>query len=510
MKTITVRAALFAGTMLCGSSAAWAQSATTPVGAPANSQGTTTQSPTAVGDTPAGQAVTSAAAPNTQNSAAQSQTVTSSAATDSADIVVTGTRITTNGFSAPTPVSVVTEQQIQRAAPATVADFVNQLPALSGSETPRTTRGNLAAGNAGANYLNLRNLGSPRTLVLLNGRRVTPSNLTGATDVNILPQGLISRVDVVTGGASAAWGSDAVAGVINFVLNTNFTGLRGSIQSGTSTEGDAGQVSGDLSFGTRFAGGRGHLLLSGQYSRTEAAFVNTRDWFRAYKIYANPAFTATNGQPARIVVPYSSIIATDNGLIASGPLRGTFFDANGNVAGTNFQFPPIISGIYGGGSENVYNTLADQSRNAQINTPVEQYSGYGRVSYDLFDHINAFVEGSYAHSQSDATIANYFRTGNTALAIDNYFLPQAVRNAMVAAGVTSVPLSTGNAKFGVLRSQVTRENYRILGGHRGPDRTGLELRPVVSVRSDQRGAPLAEQHHPGAVCAGDRRGRQSG
>ncbi len=379
------------------------------------------------------------------------------------EIVVSGTRISRNGFEAPTPVSVITEAQIQQAAPATIADYVNQLPALQGGETPRTPRGNLAAGNAGANFLSLRNLGATRTLVLLNGRRVTPSNVTGVTDVNLLPSALVTRVDVVTGGASAAWGSDAVAGVVNFVIDTKFTGLRGKVQSGITTAGDARSIDSDLSFGTGFADDRGHVILSGRYTKTGSAVFSDRKWFKANKIFPNPA-AGQSGQPARLVAPWASLLVTDNGLVTSGPLRGYFFNDAGGLGGTNFTFPPIVSGIYGAGSESVYGTLADQSRYGQSSIPVEQGSVYGRASFDISDALSVFAEGSWGKTTSQTPIANFFRTGNTVIQRDNAFLPQQVRDAMTRAGVTTLPLSISNSKLGVLQSKVERENFRGLGG----------------------------------------------
>lgn len=396
------------------------------------------------------------------------QTSTSSRPQEGAgtELVVTGTRIRRDGFEAPTPVSVITEAQIQQSAPTNIADYVNQLPAVQGGETPRTPRGNLAAGNAGANYLSLRNLGPTRTLVLLNGRRVTPSNVTGSVDVNVLPSSLVSRVDVVTGGASAAWGSDAVAGVVNFVLDTKFTGLKGKVQGGVTTEGDAGSVDAELSYGVAFAEDRARLIVSGRYTKSEPAYFARRDWYNANKIYPNPQ-AATPGQPARLIAPWSSLLINDTGLIASGPLRGYYFDAAGNVAGTNFAFPPIVSGIYGGGSEQVYRTLADQSRYGQASVPVEQKSVFARASFDVATGIQIFAEGSWNTSQTSTPIANFFRTGNTAIQADNFFLPTQVRTAMGLAGVGSIPLSTSNAKLGVLQSAIERENIRGLVGVEG-------------------------------------------
>ena len=123
--------------------------------------------------------------------AAQDQTPTDPAATtpDAEDIVVTGSRVARDGFQAPTPLTVLTLEDIQNTSPSNnIADFVNQLPSMAGSTRPSNSRLNLSSGQAGINALNLRNLGSERTLVLLDGRRVTPSTINGLVDVNTMPQ----------------------------------------------------------------------------------------------------------------------------------------------------------------------------------------------------------------------------------------------------------------------------------------------------------------------------------
>jgi outer membrane receptor protein involved in Fe transport len=152
-------------------------------------------------------------------------------------VSVTGTRVQRDGYSAPTPVTVVGAEQIEAQAPQNLADFVNKLPSFIGSETPNTSAGSLSNGLAGINALNLRSLGVNRTLILLNGHRTPASAVTGDTDINTIPQQLVKRVDVVTGGASADYGSDAVGGVVNFILDTQYTGLKGGVEYG---ETDAG------------------------------------------------------------------------------------------------------------------------------------------------------------------------------------------------------------------------------------------------------------------------------
>lgn len=386
---------------------------------------------------------------------------TAAAPSATQEIVVTGTRIVRNGYDAPTPVSVVTAQEIRKAAPVTIADYVNQLPALQGSNSPRTANATAGGGTGGANLLNLRNLGFNRTLVLLNGRRVTPSTITGAVDVNTLPQALVSRVDVVTGGASASYGSDAVSGVVNFVLDTKFTGLKGGVQSGISTAGDASSQSADLSWGAKFGGDdRGHIVISANYSRQGGAWLRDHDWYGAYKLITpNP-----NGLPTRLILPNTTANLTNTGLITSGPLRGTLFGSNGGVSTTAFPFGSIEGGVLQSGGTMNRDMSLD---NLQILAPLQQGSIFGHASYDFSDHLSGFVEGSYGDSDSTNYTGSFWRVNNEAIAIDNAFLPTSVRDRMVAAGITSFNLSHENEAIGVPEADNRRKAMRFLTGLSG-------------------------------------------
>ena len=154
------------------------------------------------------------------------------------EIVVTGSRIVREGYEAPTPLSVVTTEAIESSGTGNLSDFVNTMPAFAGSSTPVSTSQSISAGTAGVNLLNLRSLGTGRTLVLIDGQRSVNSILTGGVDINTFPQQLVSRVDVVTGGASAVYGSDAVSGVVNFVLDKTYTGIKAEASGGVTSYGD--------------------------------------------------------------------------------------------------------------------------------------------------------------------------------------------------------------------------------------------------------------------------------
>src|SRR5579872_7029100 len=181
-------------------------------------------------------------------------------------VTVSSTRLQNAGFDAPTPTTVVSAADLQRQAKPSVFDSLVELPALQGSSGPGFNTGSTTTGLIGLSTLNLRGLSSLRTLVLLDSERVVSANFNGTVDISLMPQMLIQRVDVVTGGASASWGSDAIAGVVNFVTEKKFEGFKMNAMAGMSKYGDAGNTLIQTAAGTSFAGGRGHFEIAGEYA----------------------------------------------------------------------------------------------------------------------------------------------------------------------------------------------------------------------------------------------------
>ncbi|MES2255453.1 MAG: TonB-dependent receptor [Pseudomonadota bacterium] len=384
-------------------------------------------------------------------------------------VVVTGSRVQRDGYESPTPVSIVSADEISKSATPNIADFVNTLPAISGSQTPTVTSTQVGAGRQGINSLNLRGIGDVRTLTLLDGRRVGGMINTGVVDVSELPQQLISRVDVVTGGASASYGSDALSGVVNFVLDTKFTGLKGDFSGGETTYGDDRQWKADLSYGVGFANDRGHFLLSGEASREDGIYnPGNRDWATAgWAFMNNPAYTATNGQP--LVLRRPNVVlstATSGGAIAcSGTstcasLRGIAFGPGGTMYNLNFGSivsDPVMSG--GTQGDNAPRGKQDDSLVPRQN----RQNLFTRVSYDVADDWNVFAEGMVSHLDTDT---RYFSGtfGNTlTVRADNAYMPASLASRITALGLTSVPFGTlksdnpvsgAHAEHGYLRGVV--------------------------------------------------------
>lgn len=190
-------------------------------------------------------------------------------------IIVTGSRIRRPNLDSTIPVTSVGAEQVLETGQISVGDQLNQLPQLRATfSQANSTR---FIGTAGQNSLDLRGLGTDRTLVLINGRRQV-SNAPGSFrwDTNNVPADLIERVDVVTGGNSAIYGSDAIAGVVNFVMKREFEGVQLRAQAGISDEGDSGSQFVSGIFGKNFAEGRGNITLAGEYARQEALYILDR------------------------------------------------------------------------------------------------------------------------------------------------------------------------------------------------------------------------------------------
>src|SRR5690606_30961105 len=210
-------------------------------------------------------------------------------------IVVTGSRIARSGFTAPTPVTVLGQEQISRQGTSNIAQVLSEIPAFRPQSTPATTA--IFVSNLGASTADLRGLGGNRTLVLIDGRRVVASTVAGGSftpantvDLNLVPSSLLERVEVVTGGASAAYGSDAVAGVTNLIINRNLEGLRSTLQYGVSEVGDNEEYLMSVAYGTRFADGRGRFVAGAEYVDNEGTGdCYTRAWCaESYNTISNP------------------------------------------------------------------------------------------------------------------------------------------------------------------------------------------------------------------------------
>lgn len=347
------------------------------------------------------------------------------------EIVVTGSRIAREGFDQPTPTTVIGAAELRQGARPNIQQVLNDLPQVRPTTTPQISNGNTSSGTA---PLDLRGLGSARTLVLLNGRR-----FVGEGNLNFVPSSLVERVEVVTGGASAAWGSGAVAGVVNILLNDDLEGLSIGGQTGVSSRGDGFRYGVDAAFGTSFAGGNGHFIIGGDY--VNDAGIPDR---RTRPNLNSPSFVPS-GTGTVLVGDVNFGNVTTGGLITSGILSGQTFNSDGTLR--PFRRGTAVAPLLGafsvnmiGGEDgiNLYDTIP-------VSSPFERLSTYARASYKV-GGAKFWVDGSYGRSLSNAPFFGDYTVGGAlglpylTIQATNPYLSSTIRNQLAAAGQTSFTL----------------------------------------------------------------------
>ena len=332
------------------------------------------------------------------------------------DIIVTGSRILKNGDTLPTPVTVVSTDTLLRTSPSSVSDGLKKLPSFANSRGP-ATQGD-ATDNAAGNYLNLRGFGIQRNLILLDGHRVAPTSYTGAVDANVLPQMLMERVDIVTGGASAVYGSDAVSGVVNFVLDKKFHGLKVEANSGISSRGDAMSWRAGAAYGTSFADDRGHFMASYEHFKQDGILKEDRpSGAAAYAL----AGSGSQADPYRLFTDARNALISFRGSIFTSPLAGQVFVAPG-VTGP-FVHGTSEGGTLESGGEGFY------GKNSSATADVRTDQAFARLDYDVADGVHFYAQGSFAKAHD----FNYFYPNlffPLLVGTDNAFLTPATQAAI--------------------------------------------------------------------------------
>jgi outer membrane receptor protein involved in Fe transport len=356
------------------------------------------------------------------------------------EVVVTGSRIARAGFVAPTPVTAVTQEQLKATAPNDISDGLATIPAFRGASARTVDNGSGSSnGNAGASLLSLRGLGSNRTLVLLDGRRVVGSNVSGSTDTNLIPQELVRSVEVVTGGASAAYGSDAVAGVVNFKLDTGYEGVKGSVQGGVSRYNDAGSWKVSLTGGHSF-GDRARIIANIDYYYRDGidTYSDKRKWRNTVDGWITNATGVTI--PARVRLTDVHYSARSYGsLIVAGPLAGTDFGPGG--APTAFQYGTVRSATFmQGGDPNGPLPFAP------MGSKIDRATGFAHAEYDLTDNLTAFIEGTAANSETPYQMQYNYLAGGDVLTIfsGNPYIPASIQQRMTAGNIASFQIGRVN------------------------------------------------------------------
>ena len=439
-------------------------------------------------------------------------------------IIVTGSRIPRPNLDSTVPITAVDAGELLNDGAVSLGDALNDLPSLR--STFSSSNSQRFIGTTGLNILDLRGLGTARTLTLVNGRRhVTASAGSFQVDVNTIPFSLLERVDVVTGGSSAVYGSDAIAGVVNFVLKRDFDGIELDGQAGLAEGGDNARYSIEGTIGRNFADGRGNIALAAEYTRIAPTFNTQRPeisgafgGFTAFQFVedrTDDGFDNDDGIPDReirnnLVLNFISDGGTFNGIcLTNAAVQPLACDANGNDVAFRFgangrlaREDGIIddfrqfgsSRTIGGGGSNLSNTGTLFPEIERINVNLlgrfdvsDAFRPYAEFKYARIDaegsstpsFFNGFCGGLGGAVGLDTSCFDDFASANYFITFDNAFLnPQdaeqirAVQNELLA--VFDVPpiasgftLARNNVDFGARTDTIERETYRAVVGVEG-------------------------------------------
>ena len=401
------------------------------------------------------------------------------------EVVVTGSRIRrADNLSSPTPMVTLGEDQIEMTGSINVYDILNELPQAGEGFTRGNT--NFTVGASGIQSVNLRGLGSSRTLTLVNGRRwVGGVPGTNIVDLNSIPSDLIQRVDVVTGGASSIYGSDAVAGVVNLILKDDYEGVDVEALYGAYGEGDGKTYSVSVGMGGNYADGRGNAMFYARYDKQGRLMARDRTPYTGrdvfyYGYYYGAAYGA----------PYDSYIA-DPGY-SSYPPQGRYF-ISGNTGNSQGMLTfdcsvrdedsvvpsDIVVGwsAAGGSSQCGFNRTYHRA----LEVPLERYNAFGKTTYNFNDDHQGFMEVSYTSVESVSEFEPvpfnsedvFGGLRNQGYHYSNPFVPTEIRDAAIAYNADNpdwngqIPFIRRLAEFGNRGSTNTRDTFRIATGMQG-------------------------------------------
>lgn len=384
---------------------------------------------------------------------------------EATEVIVTGSRIRqTPGFDTPNPVVSIGSETLQASGTTNLTDFLTGYPALQGSSTSGDNSGDRAGiGFTGLNLLDLRNLGTQRTLVLVDGRRhVAGVPGSAAIDINTIPNDLVERIEVLTGGASAIYGADGVTGVVNFILKKDFDGITARAQAGISEYGDAGQRLFSITAGKNFAGGRGNFAVSYEYGIDDRLQTRDRANLRgtdAIGFYRNPNGTSPT------YVPLNNIRYFDTNREGGIDIdQDGFPDYLVNASGAVVPFDPgtFVPNFYQQGGNA---TLVSDYRNDLL-PKVERHVVNALAHFDVSDAVTIFAEAKYANTRSFSLAQPTFDY-YLVIPEDNPFIPASLQPLIAAEGLGSVLVNRDNFDFGQRGEDIRRETWRGVIGVRG-------------------------------------------
>lgn len=342
-------------------------------------------------------------------------------ATEVGEIVVTGSRIARQDYRSSSPIVTVDTQDFQATGSVTIDTLINDLPQF----TPSISSTSNNPSNGGQANIDLRSLGSARTLVLMNGRRIVPSNSDGSVDVNLIPTALIKNIEVISGGASAAYGSDALAGVANFILDENFSGVQFDAQYGETDRSDGKTESYSLTVGGNFDDDRGNMVLSLGRSTREQIFNGAREFSSVSggsgtSPLGSTVFDGANLPNLALVRAYFNDPTLNNtaafGFNNSGTLfsysRTLGFESPGGIAYDGFNNPPA-------------NYAFNTGPLNYLQLPLDRWNVYTGGRYKINDSAEVYANALFTNYTADTELAASPAAGPTGfrVPVTNPFIP---------------------------------------------------------------------------------------
>lgn len=408
-------------------------------------------------------------------------------------IVVTGSRIVTRDNTSNTPIVTMSDKALENTGGATLDSKLQQnLPQLSGSASSQF---GAQGTNSGASTLNLRNLGDNRNLILLDGHRLQPSTSSFAIDINTIPAIAIQNVEIISGGASAVYGSDAMSGVVNFRLKRNVRGLQVDGQFQGTEHGGAHTTAVSALFGAEIGDGQGHIMIAADYTYRGGMLNSQRDFYRRAAAVGGQAVGGSQFLDFGYYIPGAnapSQAALNTYFGSFGAPAGAVVGANAfgipstnigfnndlslfNVAGANiYNFRGDLANDYNAITSNPFGKSVVQANQYRLYSavPLERISLFTTADYDLTDHITAFIQGTFTSYQSKTSspagsAANFW---SRTVAYDaSHPVPAALATLLDSRPNPAAPFTIGSATTFAGNSLYTHDNdvYQILAGLRG-------------------------------------------
>lgn len=325
---------------------------------------------------------------------AQDSDQLANAASSQSAIVVTGSRITNPNLEQSSPIQVIGQDEIDYRQATNAEELIGELPGIAPG-----TNNSVNNGSNGTSTLNLRNIGSTRSLVLLDGTRLVPSTLESQTDLNIIPVALVERVEVITGGASSIYGADAISGVANFVLRRDFEGLEAATTYGVTERGDGERIRGDITLGANFDDGRGNAVLSIGYQKVDGILQGSRT--------------------------YSQATIHKGNILGSGTTVPTRFNGDQIDKDGEILVPK-------------YNSFNYAPFN-YFQTPLERYNIFGSANYEVTPGIEVYTRAMFTNNRVDLQLAPSGLFGDAfALPLNNLFLTDGQVDQICASFATPI------------------------------------------------------------------------